>query len=673
MARKMTLGKKIGWGFAGLMVITVFLGGLAMYQMSTVASAVNTLAQEYVPEASVGSSIERSALETMYAVRAYIYSSDQSFLDAGRKKLEEARKSLGEAQKLANGSKNLGQLKVASAKALEDVNQYEGYLNEYVGYTDSYQTSLKNMGSLAGQYSKIADDFLERAAREFDLESKKGAEGDSKLLRASVQKYQLMSHISTSAGDARIAVWKAVSNKDPKAILESMQLFENIDKIFGELKETITAPEDRKQADDVRGLIEKYQEESTAIANDFLKMQENNKKRGASATSVLEQAKATAIGAMEETTNVAGQSEKSLDFASSIMIGGLLVAVLIGSACAWLITRGISKAMNEIINGLASASEQISAAAAQQSRGGQLLAQGASEQASSLEETSASLEELSSMTTQNAQNTRAAKDKAGKTREVATQGREAMDRLSTAIDKIKESANQTATIIKAIDEIAFQTNLLALNAAVEAARAGDSGKGFAVVADEVRNLAQRSAEAAKNTGQLIQVSQTNAEHGVSVTDEVARVLDTIAQEAENVAQLITEVASASEEQTTGLGQINTAVTEMDKVTQSTAANAQESAAASEELAAQARELNDVVAVLREMITGNRNDSSKTETAKKHPVHHLDWDSPAPEQAAHETPRKRVSISSKHSTNGNGRPAPRKAQETPAQPEDIFPL
>src|SRR6185295_12799038 len=130
---------------------------------------------------------------------------------------------------------------------------------------------------------------------------------------------------------------------------------------------------------------------------------------------------------------------------------------------------------------------------------------------------SASLEELSSMTKQNSENARQANGMAGEARDAAEGSKGAMDRMGSAIGKIKQSADQTARIIKTIDEIAFQTKLLALNAAVEAARAGDAGKGFAVVAEEVRNLARRSAEAAKSTASLIEESQKNADRGVSVS------------------------------------------------------------------------------------------------------------------------------------------------------------
>ncbi len=299
-------------------------------------------------------------------------------------------------------------------------------------------------------------------------------------------------------------------------------------------------------------------------------------------------------------------------FASVVALKWIIVIItIVGIALivvvALLITRSITKPINKVIDGMSSGSEQVASASNQVSSSSQQMAEGANEQASSLEEISSSLEEMSSMTKQNAENANQANTMAADASKAATDGVNTMGRMISTIDEIKKSSDETAKIIKTIDEIAFQTNLLALNAAVEAARAGEAGKGFAVVAEEVRNLAMRSAEAAKNTSELIEGSQKNADSGVSVTREVEGILKQIAESVQKVSQLIQEVSAASSEQAQGIEQVNTAVAQMDKVTQSNAANAEESASASEELSAQAKELKDMVGSLINIV--GRSDSS----------------------------------------------------------------
>jgi methyl-accepting chemotaxis protein len=259
--------------------------------------------------------------------------------------------------------------------------------------------------------------------------------------------------------------------------------------------------------------------------------------------------------------------------------------------------NNINQALNSLDDALSqvqSSVDQVSAGSGQISSGSQTLSQGAQEQASSLEEVSSSLEEMASMTKQNSENANQAKTLAGAASNSAAQGNEAMGKMSESIDMIKKSSDETAKIVKTIDEIAFQTNLLALNAAVEAARAGEAGRGFAVVAEEVRNLAGRSAEAAKNTADMIEESVKNADGGVTISQEVAKFLSEITEGSGKVNDLVAEIAAASDEQTKGIEQVNVAVGQMNNVTQQNASNSEESASAAEEMSSQAQELQAMI-------------------------------------------------------------------------------
>ncbi len=207
------------------------------------------------------------------------------------------------------------------------------------------------------------------------------------------------------------------------------------------------------------------------------------------------------------------------------------------------------------------------------------------------------------MTQRNAQDARKANDLAKHARSAAEKGAADMKEMSAAMLAIKASGNDIAKIIKTIDEIAFQTNILALNAAVEAARAGEAGMGFAVVADEVRTLAQRSAQAAKETSSKIEGAVSKTGQGFDLSAKVGQALDEIVARVRQVDELAADVASASQEQSQGISQVNLAVAQMDKVTQSNAANAEESAGAAAELNAQARTLQELGADLLELVGG----------------------------------------------------------------------
>jgi len=295
--------------------------------------------------------------------------------------------------------------------------------------------------------------------------------------------------------------------------------------------------------------------------------------------------------------------QSAVESAEFGILTSLCLACLVGSALAFLITRGTGKILGNVTTSLDEGSSQVANAAGEITTSSQSLAEGASEQAASLEETSSSLEEMSSMTKRNAENAQKANELAKQARQAADKGVGDMQTMSTAMEAIKVSSDDIAKIIKTIDEIAFQTNILALNAAVEAARAGEAGMGFAVVADEVRNLAQRSAQAAKETAGKIEGAIAKTGQGVEISSTVAETLNDIATKVRQVDELVAEVASASREQTQGISQINTAVSQMDKVTQSTAASAEESAAAAEELRSQAEIMKSSVIKLLELVGG----------------------------------------------------------------------
>ena len=285
----------------------------------------------------------------------------------------------------------------------------------------------------------------------------------------------------------------------------------------------------------------------------------------------------------------------------SLIFTGLSLAL--ASVVTILMVQRLNRVLGAITRRLAGACQNVTAAAERSANTSQSLAGGATTQAASLEETSASLEQMSGMTQSNANNAQQAKELANQTRAAAEQGTGNMDAMVRAMDGIKSSGDNIAKIIKTIDEIAFQTNILALNAAVEAARAGQAGMGFAVVAEEVRNLAQRSAQAARETADRIQDSIQKSEHGVEISAKVAGALHEILAKARQTDKIVVEIATASGEQSQGIHHINIAVNQMDQITQNTVSTAHESAQVAEFLRRESVELGATVTQLLGLVGG----------------------------------------------------------------------
>lgn len=281
----------------------------------------------------------------------------------------------------------------------------------------------------------------------------------------------------------------------------------------------------------------------------------------------------------------------------------LLFVVILGSVIALWFSNTIVGKLQDIIQCLETGADQVNASSDQLSGASQELSESASEQAAGLQQTTSSLEDMATQTKHTADNAEEAETAMKKAESLVLSGVEAMQKMSEAMSDIHVASQETSKILKTIDDIAFQTNLLALNAAVEAARAGEAGKGFAVVAEEVRNLAQRSAQAARDTSELIEQSQISSDRGAAVASDVSDNLIKIRDSASQVSTLVQEITAASKEQATGINKINTVMGEMDRVVQQNASSSEESASAAEELSSQANELKQIVNQLGSMIKG----------------------------------------------------------------------
>ena len=347
----------------------------------------------------------------------------------------------------------------------------------------------------------------------------------------------------------------------------------------------------------------------------------------------LRTAMATQLAASQSDTG-------ALAKASQVLLGvGTLIAVALGALLAFTVTRSIVRPVQQgkqaaesiadgdlthpittthndetgqllqalatmqsrlatIVGNVRHSAEGVATASAEIASGNNDLSARTEQQASALEETAASMEELGSTVRQNADNARQANQLAMSASTVAIQGGQVVAEVVDTMKGINESSKKIADIISVIDSIAFQTNILALNAAVEAARAGEQGRGFAVVASEVRNLAQRSAEAAKEIKGLIGTSVERVERGSALVDRAGATMSEVVASIRRVTDIMGEISAASSEQSSGVGQVGEAITQMDQATQQNAALVEQSAAAADSLKTQAGQLVEAVAVFR---------------------------------------------------------------------------
>ncbi len=300
------------------------------------------------------------------------------------------------------------------------------------------------------------------------------------------------------------------------------------------------------------------------------------------------------------------------------LFGAIGTLTIVSSFAFYFLAKGISQPIDRIIEQIETGSRRISSATNQVSNCSERLAYEATNQAKSLDDTSSALSEMTSTTSQNAEHSSTAHQLMSETNQLVVTASTAMGNLNQSMHDISKSSVETSKIVKTIDEIAFQTNILALNAAVEASRAGEAGAGFAVVAEEVRSLAQRAAEAAKNTGLLIDDTVNKIKQGSILVEGSTESFSGAAKNSAELDKLIEHIDSATEQQALGIDNINTTVSKIDSITKQNAANAEESAAASQELNGEANLLHKLIEDLSVIVNGKNNKRKlPSQTINKH--------------------------------------------------------
>ena len=604
----LTIGRRIALGFT---LVFVLLGTIAAVAWFALGASGRKLAQfaGSARETNTAATLESSMLELKLHVNEFLatptadhvkaYQDAKHALDQELSQASLHVEDPGRQQQLAEATRLLGQYDKAfqeiaiNSRKLEDIehNRLRPQGDAMAAAMQKALSDAKGSGDMNGAFkisnalkayfecSSFANSFMLTSRQEYA----DSALTSIKLVAAAAEKLQK---------DQEELVKMDASLKD-----------EEKDKM---LKGLLVSVVDYTQA--LQGIIELKQERNNLIETKLNRIAPEF----TAALSKLRQTLTDYQGELELRTR-AEQHRNELLVLSCTVAGALL-----GMIGAWFIIRSITRPIARIADQLASESGQTHTAALSVSEVSQAMADGASRQAASLEESSASLHEMASITQRNSEGAQSAKTLAAEARSTADAGARDMAEMKSAMTAIQTSSSEISKIIKTIDEIAFQTNILALNAAVEAARAGEAGAGFAVVAEEVRNLAQRSAQAAKETAAKIADASAKSAQGVTISGKVAGSLDGIVERIRQLDEMVGAIATASNEQSEGITQLNKAVAGMDQITQSNAALAEQSASSAQELQTQSAQVKSAVGDLMLMVHGAT--AGQGEPASPEPTH-----------------------------------------------------
>ena len=595
MAKQLKLSTKLIGGFTLISLIIAFVGLVGVYSVIKIGKSFDICMDREVPMADSSMEGTIALITARDLMGEFLLTEDPTVLSEIEKEFAKSNKDFKEHTQYitANGDATLKELSVQAeqyhakfeANALELIKHQRAHLElekKSEAVMMDFDAHVESLRDLLLRY----EEDLTREAR---IDEKVDAAMEAKAImfhqQALVEEYMRSEHADETE--------------------KLRQGFESLKAGFDKLEHLLPHQVVNEHADFVKMAMAmfNFHDEKLKMTietrNHMALVDEFSKKAGSS----FDEIEKSTGQSMDRTMANADATQNTVTWSITIVsLGGFILGILFG----WLISRGISRPIMRIVENLGNGSDQVASASGQVSSSSQDLAEGASEQAAALEETSSSLDEMSTMTRKNAEFATQANSLMDETKSVIGRAASSMKEMTEAMSRISSSGEEINKIIKTIDEIAFQTNLLALNAAVEAARAGEAGAGFAVVAEEVRSLAQRAAEAARNTSGLIEGTISQIILGTQLVQTTDEAFSEVTQSSVKVAELVSEIASASNEQAKGIDQISQAISQMDKVVQSSAAGAEESASAAEEMNAMAESMRQLVVELTTVVQGADN-------------------------------------------------------------------
>ncbi len=617
------LGTKISLGFGLLIVIMLFLGITAAWNMSGVKEQSGVLNEEYVPQVKLASDLERFLLQTMFNMRGYGLSGERQYFEEGIKNLEAVKKSLAGAKDLVTVLPQLTKFRNAITDIEAEILAYEKLANKTAERNKQVTKNYEILEESATKYMKSCYVFLMHQNE--TLETEMFAEFEPDRLSERLRKIMLVNEVIDIGNATRIATFKSQAIRNPQLIRDAQKNFDVMEKKFQELLSFTRLDENIRRIHSIKEAASVYQKAMNDLLTNWLALQELDKKRGTVADRVLENVQAVAMKGMTETENIAEEAVSSLSSAFKVVIIGVVLALIVGVGAAIFMTRSVTLPLREAVNTsnkmsqgdltvqikvntkdetgqllmamknmigrlrevvaeVSRTSDSVALGSQQLSSSSEEMSQGSSQQAASTEEVSSSMEQMSANIRQNA-------DNAMETQRIALKSAEDAQESGNAVAKTATAMKEIAEKILIIEDIARQTDLLALNAAIDAARAGEYGKGFAVVASEVRKLSERSQRAA---GEINKLSVSSVEIAERAGEMLARLVPDI----QKTAELVQEISAATNEQDKGAAQINLSVQQLNQVVQQNATASEEIASTSEELTGQAEQLRGVISFFK---------------------------------------------------------------------------